>query len=224
MSEMGKKDLENKAVTPEEQAQEPAAAPSQKNAPAADTTASPSKEPEQEKPAEDGPSQETPKKDKKKKKSDTFTVTKEQMDQFESLAKAVSDGHDKYLRLAAEYDNYRKRTAKEKEATYDNAKADTIKPFLDVYDNLLRGAEQCDPEDPHRQGLELIAKQLMDVLAKLGVEEIPAEGQPFDPERHNAVMHVDDENFGENMVAEVFQKGFIMGEKVLRFSMVKVAN
>ncbi len=161
---------------------------------------------------------------KEAKAEDTFTVTREQMEQMEQLAKTVSESGDKYLRLAAEYDNYRKRTAKEKESTYDNAKADTIKPFLDVYDNLLRGLEQFDPADPHRQGMELICKQLVDVLAKLGVEEIPAENQPFDPERHNAVMHVDDENAGENTVVEVFQKGFIMGEKVLRFSMVKVAN
>ena len=187
--------------------------------------ADPAEEKKQETPTENASEKDAPKKAKKKdKKADTFTVTKEQMDQFESLAKAVSDGHDKYLRLAAEYDNYRKRTAKEKEATYDNAKADTIKPFLAVYDNLLRGVDQCQKDDPHRQGLELIAKQLLEVLSKLGVEEIPAEGQPFDPERHNAVMHVDDENVGENMVTEVFQKGFIMGDKVLRFSMVKVAN
>ena len=176
--------------------------------------------------AEEAPKKEASKKaaKKDKKKGDTFTVTREQMEQMEHLAKAVSESNDKYLRLAAEYDNYRKRTAKEKESTYDNAKADTIKPFLDVYDNLLRGLDQFDPADPHRQGMELICKQLVDVLAKLGVEEIPAENQPFDPERHNAVMHVDDENVGENMVVEVFQKGFIMGEKVLRFSMVKVAN
>ena len=155
---------------------------------------------------------------------ETYTVTSEQMAQMEKLAQTVSESQEKYLRLAAEYDNYRKRTAKEKESTYDNAKADTIKPFLAVYDNLLRGVQQCAEDDPHRQGIEMICKQFLDVLAKLGVEEIPAEGQPFDPQRHNAVMHVDDENVGENTIVEVFQKGFIMGEKVLRFSMVKVAN
>ena len=90
---------------------------------------------------------------------------------MEALAKLVSDGNDKYLRLAAEYDNYRKRTAKEKENLYATAKADTIKPFLDVYDNLERGVSQFEENDPHRQGLEMIAKQLLDVLAKLGVTE-----------------------------------------------------
>ncbi len=155
---------------------------------------------------------------------ETFTVSREQMEKMEQLAQMVSESGDKYLRLAAEYDNYRKRTAKEKENLYGAAKADTVKPFLDVYDNLLRGAAQYAEGDPNRQGLELIAKQFMDVLTKLGVEEISAEGQSFDPERHNAVMHIEDENFGENTVAEVFQKGFIMGDKVLRFAMVKVAN
>lgn len=155
---------------------------------------------------------------------ETYTVTAEQMAQMEGLAKLVADGNDKYLRLAAEYDNYRKRTAKEKENLYDTAKADTIKPFLDVYDNLVRGVNQFDESDPHRQGLELIAKQLMAVLEKLGVQPIASLGQPFDPERHNAVMHVEDETLGENTVAEVFQEGFMLGEKVLRFAMVKVAN
>ena len=164
-------------------------------------------------------SEETP-----EEKEETFTVTREQMEKMEALAKMVSDSNDKYLRLAAEYDNYRKRTAKEKENLYTNAKADTIKPFLDVYDNLERGVSQFEEGDPHRQGLEMITKQLLDVLGKLGVAEIDALGQPFDPEKHNAVMHVEDESLGENTVAEVFQKGFAMGDKVLRFSVVKVAN
>ena len=155
---------------------------------------------------------------------ETFTVTREQMEKMEALAKMVSDGNDKYLRLAAEYDNYRKRTAKEKENLYATAKADTIRPFLDVYDNLARGAAQCAEDDPHRQGLEMITKQLLDVLEKLGVTEIEALGAPFDPEKHNAVMHVEDETAGENTVVEVFQKGFALGDKVLRFSVVKVAN
>jgi molecular chaperone GrpE len=157
-------------------------------------------------------------------KEETFTVTREQMEKMEALAKLVSEGNDKYLRLAAEYDNYRKRTAKEKENLYATAKADTIKPFLDVYDNLERGVNQCEENDPHRQGLEMITKQLLDVLGKLGVTEIEALGQPFDPEKHNAVMHVEDEHFGENTVAEVLQQGFTLGDKVLRLAIVKVAN
>ncbi|MBQ7485013.1 MAG: nucleotide exchange factor GrpE [Oscillospiraceae bacterium] len=158
------------------------------------------------------------------KEPETYTVTAEQMAQFEGLAKLVADGNDKYLRLAAEYDNFRKRTAKEKENLYDTAKADTVKPFLDVYDNLVRGVDQFAEDDPHRQGLEMIARQFMAVLEKLGVQPIEALGQPFDPEKHNAVMHTEDESAGENTVVEVFQTGFTLGEKVLRFAMVKVAN
>jgi molecular chaperone GrpE len=184
----------------------------------------PESEPAEEKtpdPAENAPEEE---KEEQPAEQETFTVTREQMEKMEALAKLVSEGSDKYLRLAAEYDNYRKRTAKEKENLYSTAKADTIKPFLDVYDNLERALNQFDESDPHRQGMEMIIKQLLDVLAKLGVTEIEALGQPFDPERHNAVMHVEDENAGENTVVEIFQKGFAMGDKVLRFSVVKVAN
>ena len=155
---------------------------------------------------------------------ETFTVSKEQMEQMEQLAQLVTEGNDKYLRLAAEYDNYRKRTTKEKENIYTDARVDTIKPFLEVYDNLIRGVAQCEEGDSHKQGLEMIAKQFLAVLEKLGVREIEAEGQPFDPKKHNAVMHVEDESVGENTIVEVFQKGFTLNEKVIRFAMVKVAN
>ncbi len=155
---------------------------------------------------------------------ETFTVTGTQMAQMEELAKTLSDANDKYLRLAAEYDNYRKRTAREKEHVYGDAKADTVKPFLAVLDNLERGVQQFEAGDPHRQGMELICKQFMDVLTGLGVTEIPALGETFDPEKHNAVMHAEDERAGENAVVEVFQKGFTLDGKVLRFAMVKVAN
>ena len=155
---------------------------------------------------------------------ETYTVTKEQMQQMEELAKTLADANDKYLRLAAEYDNYRKRTAREKEHVYGDARADTVKPFLAVLDNLERGVQQFEEGDPHRQGMELICKQFMEVLGQMGVTEIPALGQPFDPEKHNAVMHAEDESVGENTIVEVFQKGFMIGDKVLRFAMVKVAN
>ena len=155
---------------------------------------------------------------------ETFTVTKSQMEQMEQLAKVLADANDKYLRLAAEYDNYRKRTAKEKESVYSDAKADTIKPFLAVYDNLERGIAQYDEADVHRQGLELILRQFTEALTKLGVTEIESQGVPFDPEKHNAVMHIDDENLGENVVAQVFQAGFSMGDKVIRHAIVQVAN
>ena len=133
---------------------------------------------------------------------ETFTVTKSQMEQMEQLAKVLADANDKYLRLAAEYDNYRKRTTREKENVYGTAKADTIKPFLAVLDNLERGVQQFEEGDGHRQGLEMICKQFIDVLGQMGVTEIPALGQPFDPEKHNAVMHTEDESAGENTIVE----------------------
>ena len=153
-----------------------------------------------------------------------FTVTREQMEKMEGLAKSLADEQDKYLRLAAEYDNYRKRTAKEKENLYD-AKVDTIKALLGVYDNLERGlAQYGDEESPHRKGLEMVFNQFKESLKKLGVETMDAVGKPFDPEKHNAVMHIEDENYGENTVVEVLQQGFTLGDKVLRFAIVKVAN
>lgn len=155
---------------------------------------------------------------------ESFTVTREQMEKMEQLAKMVSDASDKYLRLAAEYDNYRKRTTREKENLYGDARADTIRPFLDVLDNLERGLAQFEEGDPHRQGMELICKQFHAVLEKLGVTQIEAQGQPFDPTCHNAVMHTEDESAGENTVVEVFQQGYRLGDKILRFAMVRVAN
>lgn len=157
---------------------------------------------------------------------ETFTVTREQMEKMEGLAKSLAEEHDKYLRLAAEYDNYRKRTAKEKEGIYANAKIDTIQGMLPVYDNLERGLAQFKDEgdDPHKKGLEMIFNQYKEALTKLGVTPIDCVGKEFDPERHNAVMHIEDESLGENTVAEVLQQGFMLGEKVLRFAIVKVAN
>jgi len=156
---------------------------------------------------------------------ETFTVTKEQMEKMEALAAQLAAQQDKFLRLAAEYDNYRKRTAKEKEAIYADAKIDTVTALLPVYDNLERGLAQYGAEDsPHRKGLEMIFAQFKESLAKLGVTAIDAVGQPFDPEKHNAVMHVEDESVGENTVVEVLQQGFLLGDKVLRFAIVKVAN
>ncbi len=156
---------------------------------------------------------------------EVFTLTREQMEKMEGLAAALAAEQDKYLRLAAEYDNYRKRTAKEKENLYADAKIDTIKALLGVYDNLERGiAQYGDEESPHRKGLEMVFSQFKESLKKLGVETMDAVGQPFDPEKHNAVMHVEDENYGENTVAEVLQQGFTLGDKVLRFAIVKVAN
>ena len=178
-------------------------------------------------PAETEPKAEAPKDEKKpkKKKEKTYTLTREQMEKAELAAKQLASVTDQFTRLTAEYDNYRKRTAKEKETIYQDAKVDTVKAFLAVYDNLERAvATDADPDSPHRKGLELIFSQFKEILKKLGVEEMEALGQPFDPQRHNAVMHMEDEAFGENMVAEVFQAGFKLGEKVIRHALVKVAN
>lgn len=142
-------------------------------------------------------------------------------DQGQLLAEAA----DKYLRLAAEYDNYRKRTAKEKDSLYQDAKADTIKEFLAVYDNLERAcAAEGGDDSPHKKGLVMIFHQYQEILKKLGVTEIEAKGASFDPETMEAVMHVDDENFGENEVTQVFQAGFQLGDKVIRHAIVQVAN
>ena len=137
---------------------------------------------------------------------------------------ALLQEQNKFLRLAAEYDNYRKRTAKEKESIWADAKASVVASFLPVYDNLERALKQDTADEAYKKGVEMTMTQLKEVLSKLGVTEIEAAGQPFDPKLHNAVMHVEDENLGENTVAEVFQAGFQLGEKVIRFAMVKVAN
>ena len=182
--------------------------------------------PEKEPQAAAAEEKELPPEDKKEEaKAETFTVTREQMEKMEGLAKALAAEQDKYLRLAAEYDNYRKRTAKEKESLYTDAKIDTVNALLGVYDNLERGiAQYGDEESPHRKGLEMVFNQFKESLKKLGVETMDAVGQPFDPEKHNAVMHIEDESYGENTVVEVLQQGFTLGDKVLRFAIVKVAN
>ena len=183
--------------------------------------------PEKEPQAAAAEEKELPPEDKKEEaKAETFTVTREQMEKMEGLAKQLAEEHDQYLRLAAEYDNYRKRTAKEKEGIYANAKIDTIKGMLPVYDNLERGLAQFDAEDddPHKKGLEMIFNQYKEALTKLGVTPIEAVGQKFDPNEHNAVMHMEDPEKGEGEIVQEFQKGFKMGDRVIRFSMVQVAN
>ena len=145
---------------------------------------------------------------------------KPQKDKGQLLAEAA----DKYLRLAAEYDNYRKRTAKEKDHAWSEAKAQTVAAFLPVYDNLERALKQETADEAYKKGVEMTMKGFQDALTGLGVEMIPALGETFDPNRHNAVMHCDDPDAGESTIVEVFQQGFLCGEKVIRFSMVKVAN
>ena len=132
--------------------------------------------------------------------------------------------NDKYLRICAEYDNFRKRTQKEKEALYREVKAESLKAFLPVYDNLLRALAQPTEDTAYAKGVEMIMAQFNSTMEKLGVEKIESLGQTFDPAFHNAVMHVDDEEKGENEIVEVFQEGFKLGDKVIRFAMVQVAN
>ena len=162
---------------------------------------------------------------KKEKKEKGITFTREQVEKMELAAKQLESVKDQFTRLTAEYDNYRKRTTKEKDSIYQDAKGDTIKAFLAVYDNLERAAAAEGGEDsPHKKGLEMIFQQYKEILGKLDVTEIPALGQPFDPEKHNAVMHIDDESLGENVVSQVFQEGFELGGKVIRHAIVQVAN
>ncbi|MGN0984852.1 MAG: nucleotide exchange factor GrpE [Candidatus Enterenecus sp.] len=142
----------------------------------------------------------------------------------DDAAAKLAEAEDRFLRLAAEYDNYRKRTAREKEAAWSEAKCQAVAAFLPVYDNLERALKQATVDEAYAKGVEMTMKGLQDALTGLGVETIPALGETFDPNRHNAVMHVEDETAGENTVVEVFQQGFICGEKVIRFAMVKVAN
>ena len=132
--------------------------------------------------------------------------------------------NDRYLRLLAEYDNYRKRSQKEKDNLYGDVKANAVTAFLPVYDNLVRALAQTTEDEAYRKGVEMIMTQFEQTLKKLGVEKIESLGQTFDPKLHNAVMHVEDETKGENEIVEVFQEGFRLGERVIRFAMVKVAN
>ena len=145
-------------------------------------------------------------------------------EQAEPAKAAVREHEDKYLRLLAEYDNYRKRSLREKETAWSTAKADTAKEFLPVYDNLERALRQETADEAYAKGVQMTMTQLRGVLEKLGIEEIPALGQPFDPNLHNAVMHMEDESLGENTVAAVFQTGLRLGDRVIRHAMVKVAN
>ena len=168
------------------------------------------KKPEAEKAEEKKPEEKKSKEKKEEKKPDL----KAEMDTL----------NDKYLRICAEYDNFRKRSQKEKDSLYGDVKAETLKKFLPVYDNLVRALAQSTEDEAYRRGVEMIMNQFNVTMEKLGVTEIECLGKKFDPAFHNAVMHVEDEEKGENEIVEVFQKGFMMGDKVIRFAMVKVAN
>ena len=144
--------------------------------------------------------------------------------ELEKALAAQAQEHDQYLRLAAEFDNFRKRSQKEKDNIYQDAVADTAKKFLPVYDNLERALSNGTADEAYKKGVEMIMAELVRIMDGLGIQAFGEVGESFDPEKHNAVMHIEDEALGENTLAQVFQKGFILKDKVIRFAMVQVAN
>ncbi len=145
-------------------------------------------------------------------------------DELQALQEKLADEQDKYLRLLAEYDNFRKRSQKEKDNLYTEIRAEIVGKFLPVYDNLERALNQPTADEAYKRGVEMTMGGLIEVMEKLGVKAFGDVGDTFDPNMHNAVMHCEDESLGENVLAEVFQKGFQVGDKVVRFAMVRVAN
>ena len=173
--------------------------------------------PENDQPATEAKPEKAEKKKVKKAEAELAALRKD----LEAQTEKCKEFEDRYLRMMAEYDNFRKRSAKEKDGVYADAYADCIANLLPILDNLER-AEKCDNLEGLKKGLEMTAKAFDDALSKMGITEI--ETKTFDPNLHNAVMHVDDETVGENEIVEVFMKGYAKGDKVLRYSMVKVAN
>lgn len=175
-------------------------------------------------PEEAAEAKENKKEDKKEKKQKKESKKDREAELKETAEKLIQAEKEKYLRLCAEYDNFRKRSQRERDTLYADIKADTLLKFLPVYDNLERALATPTEDEAYRRGVEMIMTQFCTTMQKLGITEIEALGQKFDPNVHNAVMHVEDESFGENEVVEVFQKGFMLNDKVIRFAMVKVAN
>ena len=175
-----------------------------------------------------------PKKDKRDKENVTEEVIEETAEETVEETPEVPEAnpfeekynaeHDAHLRLAAEYDNFRKRTIKEKEASYGNGKADAVAKMLPVYDNLERALNQETSDAAFKKGVEMTMAELVKIFTALGVEIFGNVGEQFDPNLHNAVMHIENEELEENSIAAVFQKGFKIGDKVVRFAMVQVAN
>ena len=176
-------------------------------------------QPRAEEPKQEETPAEEPKKEEKPSKEPKAKAEKEP-----DLKSQLAAEKKKHMRLLAEYDNFRRRSQKEKENIYTDVRGETLKKFLPVYDSLWRALTQTAEDDPARKGLEMIMTQYENALTQLGVSLIEAVGQPFDANFHNAVMHVEDESVGENIVVEEFEKGFKIGDKVLRYSVVKVAN
>ena len=152
------------------------------------------------------------------------TETVEETPEVNEWEEKYNAERDAHLRVAAEFDNFRKRTIKEKEQSYGNGKADAVEKLLPVYDNLERALNQVCEDEAFKKGVEMTMTQLVGIFSGLGVEIFGNVGEAFDPNFHNAVMHTEDENFGENTICQVFQKGFKLGEKIIRFAMVQVAN
>ena len=148
----------------------------------------------------------------------------EELSETDALKAEVKEANDKYLRLAAEYDNFRKRTAREKEALFGDAQAAAVAAFLEVYDNMERAIATPSTDESYKKGVEIIFSELCKALEKLKVETVDPQGEPFDPNFHSAVMHEENEEFGENTVSEVFQKGMKLDSRVIRPAIVKVAN
>lgn len=161
----------------------------------------------------------TPETEAAPKKSKTSKKEAALLSEIETLKEEMAKEKDTYLRLCAEYDNFRKRTAKEKADIYSNATAKVIEEILPVIDNFERAMAQSDD-----QGFNMIYTQFCEVLSKIGVTEMKVQGEKFDPNLHIAVMHIDDDSFDDNVVVEVFQKGYVLGERVIRPACVKVAN
>ena len=170
---------------------------------------------------------------KKKKEEQAETPVEEVLEQQPEATEAPETNpweekfnaeHDAHLRLAADYDNFRKRTVKEKEQSYGNGKADAIEKLLPVYDNLERALNQPTEDAAYKKGVEMTMTQLVSILSGMGVEIYGEAGDAFDPNLHNAVMHTEEDGVEENTITQVFQKGFKMGDKIIRFAMVQVAN
>ena len=171
------------------------------------------------------------KKEKEKKETPVEEVTEEVVEETVEETPEVNPWEEKYnaerdahLRCAAEYDNFRKRTVKEKEASYGNGKADAVAKMLPIYDNLERALNQETSDAAYKKGVEMTMNELVKIFTGLGVEVFGNVGDPFDPNLHNAVMHIENEELEENSISAVFQKGFKIGDKVVRFAMVQVAN
>jgi len=183
--------------------------------------------PKEKKPVDPTPEEETvqtPEVEEKVEETVEETVDDPVVRELEKTRNELAAEHDKLLRLAAEFDNYRSRTTREKERIYTDAKAEVTEKFLPVYDNLARALAVETADEAYKKGVEMTMNGLLEILGKLNVEVYGNPGDPFDPGIHNAVMHVEDDSIDESTIVEVFQKGFRMPDKVVRFAMVKVAN